>query len=93
MSYNSPPPADWPWLRRLTLAPPTTLEHFDSAFKVEIETIYDIYRRNLHIERPIYTNLNKKEIKIMIILSFLYNSAVFCGVVVPENVFMLCTIL
>ena len=37
----------------------TTLEHTDCAFMVDNEAIYDICRRNLDIERPTYTNLNR----------------------------------
>ncbi|CAN7938429.1 unnamed protein product, partial [Ixodes hexagonus] len=37
----------------------TTLEHSDCAFMVDNEAIYDICRRNLDIERPAYTNLNR----------------------------------
>uniref|UniRef100_A0A3P8VL70 Tubulin alpha chain n=1 Tax=Cynoglossus semilaevis TaxID=244447 RepID=A0A3P8VL70_CYNSE len=37
----------------------TTLEHSDCAFRVDNEAIYDICRRNLDIERPTYTNLNR----------------------------------
>ncbi|KAH0517354.1 Tubulin alpha-1B chain [Microtus ochrogaster] len=37
----------------------TTLENSDCAFMVDNEAIYDIYRRNLDIERPTYTNLNR----------------------------------
>merc|ERR1712212_722314 len=37
----------------------TTLEHSDCAFMVANEAIYDICRRNLDIERPTYTNLNR----------------------------------
>ena len=37
----------------------TTLEHSDCAFMVDNEAIYDICRRNLSIERPTYTNLNR----------------------------------
>ncbi len=37
----------------------TTLEHSDCAFMVDNEAIYDICRRNLDIERPTYTNLNR----------------------------------
>ncbi|EPY80527.1 Tubulin alpha-6 chain isoform 1-like protein [Camelus ferus] len=37
----------------------TTLEHSDGAFMVDNEAIYDICRRNLDIERPTYTNLNR----------------------------------
>jgi len=37
----------------------TTLEHSDCAFMVDNEAIYDICRRNLGIERPTYTNLNR----------------------------------
>ena len=37
----------------------TTLEHSDCAFMVDNEAICDICRRNLNIERPTYTNLNR----------------------------------
>uniref|UniRef100_A0A8C6D031 Uncharacterized protein n=1 Tax=Moschus moschiferus TaxID=68415 RepID=A0A8C6D031_MOSMO len=37
----------------------TTLEHSDCAFMVDNEAIYDICRRNLDIECPTYTNLNR----------------------------------
>ncbi|KER19036.1 hypothetical protein T265_12043 [Opisthorchis viverrini] len=37
----------------------TTLEHTDCAFMVDNEAIYDICRRNLSIDRPTYTNLNR----------------------------------
>ncbi|KJE96601.1 tubulin alpha-1C chain [Capsaspora owczarzaki ATCC 30864] len=37
----------------------TTLEHSDCSFMVDNEAIYDICRRNLGIERPSYTNLNR----------------------------------
>uniref|UniRef100_UPI00358F7A97 tubulin alpha chain-like n=1 Tax=Myxine glutinosa TaxID=7769 RepID=UPI00358F7A97 len=37
----------------------TTLEHSDCAFMVDNEAIYDICRRNLDIEQPSYTNLNR----------------------------------
>jgi len=37
----------------------TTLEHSDACFVVDNEAIYDICRRNLDIERPTYTNLNR----------------------------------
>uniref|UniRef100_A0A3P9KSW4 Tubulin alpha chain n=1 Tax=Oryzias latipes TaxID=8090 RepID=A0A3P9KSW4_ORYLA len=37
----------------------TTLEHSDCAFMVDNEAIYDLCRRNLDIERPSYTNLNR----------------------------------
>ncbi|KAJ8399500.1 hypothetical protein AAFF_G00412120 [Aldrovandia affinis] len=37
----------------------TTLEHSDCAFMVDNEAIYDIWRRNLDIERPTYSNLNR----------------------------------
>merc|ERR1712218_510509 len=42
-----------------TLCAHTTLEHSDCAFMVGNEAIYDICRRNLDIERPTYTNLNR----------------------------------
>jgi len=37
----------------------TTLEHSDCAFMVDNEAIYDICRRNLGVERPSYSNLNR----------------------------------
>jgi len=37
----------------------TTLEHSDCAFMVDNEAIYDICRRNMDIEMPTYTNLNR----------------------------------
>ncbi|XP_037627967.1 tubulin alpha chain-like [Sebastes umbrosus] len=37
----------------------TTLEHSDCAFMVDNEAIYDICCRNLDIDRPSYTNLNR----------------------------------
>ncbi|KAJ8888065.1 hypothetical protein PR048_007551 [Dryococelus australis] len=37
----------------------TTLEHSDCAFMCDNEAIYDICRRNLDIDRPTYTNLNR----------------------------------
>ncbi|XP_032891352.1 tubulin alpha-1C chain-like [Amblyraja radiata] len=36
-----------------------TLEHSDCAFMMDNEGIYDVCRRNLDIERPTYTNLNR----------------------------------
>ncbi|XP_071819680.1 tubulin alpha-1C chain-like [Apostichopus japonicus] len=36
-----------------------TLEHSDCAFMVDNEAVYDICNRNLDIERPSYTNLNR----------------------------------
>nr|XP_012374229.2 tubulin alpha-1B chain-like [Dasypus novemcinctus] len=42
-----------------TLTTHTTLEHSDCAFVVDNEAIYDICRRNLDLERPTYTNLNR----------------------------------
>ena len=42
-----------------TLCAHTTLEHSDCAFMVDNEAIYDICRRNLDIDRPTYTNLNR----------------------------------
>ena len=35
------------------------LEYSDVAFMVDNEALYDICRRNLSIERPTYTNLNR----------------------------------
>ena len=36
-----------------------TLDHFDCAFMVDNEAIYNICRKNLDIERPNFTNLNR----------------------------------
>jgi len=35
------------------------MEHSDVAFMVDNEALYDICRRNLGVERPTYTNLNR----------------------------------
>nr|BAK52334.1 alpha-tubulin [Chilomastix caulleryi] len=35
------------------------LEHSDCAFMIDNEAMYDVCRRNLDIERPTYTNLNR----------------------------------
>jgi len=35
------------------------LEHTDVSFMVDNEALYDICRRNLDVERPTYTNLNR----------------------------------
>ncbi|KAG2466880.1 TBA1C protein, partial [Polypterus senegalus] len=37
----------------------TTLEHSDCAFMVDNEAIFEICNRNLDVERPSYTNLNR----------------------------------
>merc|ERR1719290_186445 len=37
----------------------TTLEHADVTFMVDNEAIYDLCKRELGIERPTYTNLNR----------------------------------
>ena len=37
----------------------STLEHSDCSFMVDNEAIFDICRRNLDIERPSYSNLNR----------------------------------
>nr|ADD38668.1 Tubulin alpha chain [Lepeophtheirus salmonis] len=37
----------------------TTLEHSDCSFMVDNEAIYDICKKNLDIDRPSYTNLNR----------------------------------
>jgi tubulin alpha len=37
----------------------TMLEHSDCAFMIDNEAMYDVCRRNLDIERPTYTNLNR----------------------------------
>ncbi len=50
----------------------TTLEHSDCAFMVDNEAIYDICRRNLDIDRPTYTNLNRLIGTSIIILRNLY---------------------
>merc|ERR1712094_101084 len=35
------------------------LEHTDCTFCLDNEALYDVCRRNLDIERPTYTNLNR----------------------------------
>ena len=35
------------------------LEHTDLTFCLDYEVLYDVCRRNLDIERPTYTNLNR----------------------------------
>jgi len=42
------------------------LEHTDVSFMVDNEALYDICRRNLDIERPRYTNLNRLIAQIII---------------------------
>ncbi|KAF9975893.1 Tubulin alpha-3C/D chain [Actinomortierella ambigua] len=37
----------------------TTLEHADCTFMVDNEAIYDICRKNLGVDRPTYSNLNR----------------------------------
>jgi tubulin alpha len=37
----------------------TTLEHTDCAFLVDNQAIYELCQRNLDIDKPIYTNLNR----------------------------------
>ncbi|XP_025113848.1 tubulin alpha-1 chain-like [Pomacea canaliculata] len=37
----------------------STLEHCDCGFVMDNEAMYDVCRRNLDIERPTYTNLNR----------------------------------
>ncbi|KAJ8415656.1 hypothetical protein AAFF_G00402130 [Aldrovandia affinis] len=37
----------------------TTLEHSDCSFMVDNEAIFDLCKRNLDVERPSYTNLNR----------------------------------
>ena len=41
------------------LATHSTLEHSDCSFMVDNEAIYDICMKNLNIERPSYSNLNR----------------------------------
>lgn len=36
-----------------------TLEHCDVSFLVDNEAIYEICMRNLKVDRPTYTNLNR----------------------------------
>ena len=50
----------------------TTQEHSDCAFMVDNEAIYDICRRNLDIDRPTYTNLNRLIGQVRYILNILY---------------------
>ena len=57
----------------------TTLEHSDCAFMVDNEAIYDICRRNLDIERPTYTNLNR-------LIAQIVSSTVLIGSILEENI-------
>ena len=41
------------------LATHSLMEHSDVSFMVDNEALYDICRRNLDVERPTYTNLNR----------------------------------
>ena len=67
LSHVKEPPINWfPQVSTAVVEPynsilttHTTLEHSDCAFMVDNEAIYDICRRNLDIERPTYTNLNR----------------------------------
>jgi tubulin alpha len=43
------------------------LEHTDVAFMLDNEAIYDICRRNLDIERPTYTNLNRLIAQVIVV--------------------------
>nr|XP_022902995.1 uncharacterized protein LOC111415503 [Onthophagus taurus] len=54
----------------------TTLEHSDCAFMVDNEAIYDACRRNLDIERPSDTNLNRLTSQIVSSITPLYVSMV-----------------
>jgi hypothetical protein len=42
----------------------TTLEHTDCAFMVDNEAIFDICKRNLDVDRPGYTNLNRWTVRL-----------------------------
>ena len=55
----------------------TTLEHSDCAFMVDNEAIYDICRRNLGVERPSYTNLNRLISQVLFIHICAANNRVF----------------
>ena len=37
----------------------TTLQHSDCSFLIDNEAVYDVCRRNLDVERPTYTNINR----------------------------------
>ena len=37
----------------------STIEHSDCSFLVDNQALYDICRRNLNVERPTYTNINR----------------------------------
>ena len=43
----------------------TTLEHSDCSFMVDNEAIFDLCRKNLDVERPSYSNLNRLFISIL----------------------------
>jgi tubulin alpha len=57
-----------------------TLEHCEVAFIVDNQAIYEICRRNLNIDRPTYTNLNRligqivsRYEAVVLSMNFLYN--------------------
>ena len=47
------------WVSRQVLCVHSLLEHTDVTIMYDNEALYDICRRNLDIERPTYTNLNR----------------------------------
>ena len=59
-----------------------SLEHTDVAFMVDNEALYDICRRNLDIDRPTYTNLNR-------LLSQVFLSVLLYYYLYPYNVKLL----
>ncbi|KAL3063733.1 hypothetical protein OYC64_000131 [Pagothenia borchgrevinki] len=74
-----------------TLTTHTTLEHSDCAFMVDNEAIYDICRRNLDIERPSYTNLNRLMSQLVSSITASHGKYMACcllyrGDVVPKDV-------
>ena len=56
-------------LHNCMLATHLPLEHTDVAFCLDNEALYDICRRNLDIERPTHTNLNRLMAQVISLLT------------------------
>ena len=64
-----------------------TFDHSDVAFMVDNEAIYDICRRNLDVERPSYSNLNRL---ISQVVSSITASLRFEGILKDKNFVKIC---
>ncbi len=47
------------WLYTLFLVTHSTFENSDCCFCIDNEAVYDVCRRNLDLEKPTYTNVNR----------------------------------